>query len=148
MNEARGGSGDEDVEAHVVCVGVELRLTWGNDGVDGAGASRHGGKAGGVRWPRRGVAALLLALGMVRKSARGRPERKQRARGKKRGSLGTVVARRGSPGRPRRRGRRRGVVAALCLHRAAWLGGEVDDKRPGLGWARPVERWASPVGAR
>ena len=85
MNEARGGSGDEDVEAHVVCVGVELRLTWGNDGVDGAGASRHGGKAGGVRWPRRGVAALLLALGMVRKSARGRPERKQRARGKERG---------------------------------------------------------------
>src|ERR1041385_4391119 len=136
LNEARGGSGDEDVEAHVVCVGVELRLTWGNDGVDGAGASRHSGEAGGVRWPRRGVAALLLALGMVRKSARGRPERKQQARGKKRGSLGAVVARRGSPGRPRRRGGRRGVVAALCLQRGAWRGGEEDDRRPAGGLGR------------
>ena len=39
---------------------------------------------------------------------------------------------------PRRRG---GAAAALCLHRAAWLGGEEEDKAPGVGWAGE-KRWA------
>ena len=41
-------------------------------------------------------------------------------------------------------GRRRGVVAALCLQRGAWRGGEEDDSG-WVGWAVAKARWASPV---
>ena len=80
------------------------------------------------RWP------AMIPRGGVETKQR-EEEAKREERGKVWANFARLLGRGGGPGGLEASRRRGGALRVLCLHRSAWLGGEVDDNTSRVGWA-------------